>query len=283
MNEVNDNPVKTARARHWFRFRLRTMLVMVTLLTAPLGWVGLELDQRRKEKSTIAWVVEKGGEADPPNMKRDNKTSWEKTKDKWFGGQVSVVVFFDGTKVNDLSPLAELKNLELLLLNKGDHVTDLTPLEELKNLRWLKLQGIQDCDLAPLAKLSNLMDLDLRRTKVTDLSPLAQLQNLNSLNLNGTQVSDFSPLAKMKNLKTLQLMGTNLSDLSPIAELKNLEVLYLVDTQLSDLSPLAELNNLKVLQLDSNQASEERVQEIRLTHPNVNVVINRPGDSVLSY
>ena len=42
--------------RRWFRFRLRTLLVMVTAPSVPLGWVGWELDQRRKEKEVIALV-----------------------------------------------------------------------------------------------------------------------------------------------------------------------------------------------------------------------------------
>jgi hypothetical protein len=56
----NTNPV-TTKPRRWFRFRLRTLLVMVTLLSVPLGWVGWELDQRRREKKVIAWVEEMGG------------------------------------------------------------------------------------------------------------------------------------------------------------------------------------------------------------------------------
>jgi hypothetical protein len=46
--------------RRWFRFRLRTLLIMVTLLSVPLGWVGWELDQRRREKAVVSWVEEMG-------------------------------------------------------------------------------------------------------------------------------------------------------------------------------------------------------------------------------
>jgi hypothetical protein len=42
--------------RRWFQFRLRTLLVLVLLASGVFRWAGWELDQRRKEKKTIAWV-----------------------------------------------------------------------------------------------------------------------------------------------------------------------------------------------------------------------------------
>ena len=47
--------------RRWFRFRLRTLLVIITLVSGALGWVGWDLDQRRSEQVTIAWFKKMGG------------------------------------------------------------------------------------------------------------------------------------------------------------------------------------------------------------------------------
>ena len=55
--------------------------------------VGLELDQRRREKVAIAWVEEMGGEVILKNLK---------------------YLSLDGTKMRDVSRLAELKNLKNL-------------------------------------------------------------------------------------------------------------------------------------------------------------------------
>ena len=100
--------------RHWFRFRLRTLLVMVMLLSVPLGWVGWELDQRRKEKKVVGWIEEMGGEVYfYSSFPIDERSRWGKTKDKWFGERVRFVNF-NSPPVNDLSPLAELKNLEYI-------------------------------------------------------------------------------------------------------------------------------------------------------------------------
>lgn len=91
----NTNPVKT-KPRRWFRFRLRTLLVMVTLLTVPLGWVGWELDQRRREKKVVAWVEEMGGIVHfHSSFEQDERRWWEKTKDNWLGKRVLVVDLLD--------------------------------------------------------------------------------------------------------------------------------------------------------------------------------------------
>jgi Leucine-rich repeat (LRR) protein len=191
----NTNPIKT-KSRRWFRFRLRTLLVMVTLLSVPLGWVGWELDQRRREKATIDWVEKMGGQVDfLSSFPIDERSWWEQTKDKWFGEKVLFVNLND-TQLSDLSPLSELKNLELLYLD-----------------------DTQVSDLSPLAELKNIGTLDLSGTKVSNLSPLAELENLNVLFLMNTQLSDLSPLAKLKNLETLMGFGRLVSE-EQVEELK---------------------------------------------------------------
>ena len=153
--------------RRWFRFRLRTLLIMLTSLSLLLGWVGWEMDQRRKEKVVVAWIEEMGGNVYfPSSFFNDERSWWDKTKDKWFGERVWMMNFVD-TQVSDVSPLAELKNLEFLYLN-----------------------DTQVSDLSLLAELKNLTHLWLGNTQVSDLSPLAELKNLEFLYLNGLQVSD---------------------------------------------------------------------------------------------
>ena len=97
---------KALPQRRWFQLRLRTLLVLVTLASVPLSWVGWELDQRRREKQAIAWVEEMGGTV---ILKNPN------------------ILSLAGTKVRDLSPLAELKKLECLSFDRAP-VSDLSPL-----------------------------------------------------------------------------------------------------------------------------------------------------------
>jgi Leucine-rich repeat (LRR) protein len=161
--------------RRWFRFRLRTLLIMVTFLSVPLVWVGCELDQRRREKAVVAWIVELGGQVyfhsgnqngSHPLVISDERNWWEQTKDNWLGEWVQAVLL-DNTQVIDLSPLAELKNLKRLDLWSTE-VTDLSPLAELKMLKELELQQSQVSDLSPLFELKNLSYLGLMTTPVSD-------------------------------------------------------------------------------------------------------------------
>ncbi len=212
--------------RRWFQLRLRTFLVFVTLASGAFGWVGWELDQRRKENVAIALVRELGGFLYFDDRYSGLETSWwERTTNSCFGDRVCFL------------------NLE------RSQISDLSSLAELKKLTELDLRSTEVSDLSPLVGLENVKKLDISLTKVSDLSSLAGLKNLEVLNLQCTEVSDLTPLADLKNLKSLMLERTLVSDLSPLAELTNLEVLHLNCPHVNDLSPLAGLKNVRDLAL----------------------------------
>ena len=125
--------------RRWFQLRLRTLLVLVTLASGVFGWVGWELEQRRREVPAIAWVDKLGGKVYfETRIDSGFKTNWwKKTKDTLFGGNVTQISLND-TQVSDLSPLAGLSNLEGLWFS-GTAVSDLTPLAGMENLLDLDL------------------------------------------------------------------------------------------------------------------------------------------------
>ncbi len=113
--------------RRWFRFSLRTLLIVVTVLSVPLGWIGWRLGEVRRERAAITWVEDMGGRVSfHDRVKTDERSWWEKTTDKWFGGTVRWASLAN-TQVSELSPLAELKNLKTLNLNHTQ-VSDLSPL-----------------------------------------------------------------------------------------------------------------------------------------------------------
>ena len=83
-------PSAVTSAQCWLRFSLRTLLIVVTLLAVPLGWVGWRLGQVRRERATITWVEETGGEV-AFQYGTDRRSWWEESTGKWFGETVREV------------------------------------------------------------------------------------------------------------------------------------------------------------------------------------------------
>jgi len=129
--------------RRGLRFSLRTLLIVVTVLSAPLGWVGRQLLLVRRERPAIAWVEKMGGKVSFHSIIA-KRSWWEKTTDKWFGRRVAEVNL-SNTQVSDLSPLTGLKYIKVLELQYSQ-VSDLSPLAELKNLKLLRLHNTQVSD-----------------------------------------------------------------------------------------------------------------------------------------
>ena len=211
MNKETDHTPR----RRWYQFRLRTLLIFMTLFSIPFAFFGSEFRAALRDRAVASWVVSMGGHV-------DFEDRW---LEQWIGGRV-IGVHLDRTPVSDLTPLAGLKNLRTLRLF-GTPVSDLTPLAGMKDLQMLYLASTQVSDLTPLAGLKNLQMLYLANTPVSDLSPLAGLKNLTELRLDNTQVSDLSPLAGLKDLRRLNLAVTEVDDLSPLAGLKDLRRLHL--------------------------------------------------------
>ncbi|MCE9610570.1 MAG: hypothetical protein K8R23_10290 [Chthoniobacter sp.] len=159
------------------------------------------------------------------------------------------------SEVKDLTPLADLAQLQGLYLFGCTGVADLAPLASLTQLQVIDLRYCNAvADLAPLASLTKLQQLDLGGcTGVTDLAPLTGLTQLQRLHLGGcTGVADLAPLAGLAQLHTLSLFAcTGVADLAPLASLAQLGELDLTDcTGVSDLTPLAGLTRLHGLILE---------------------------------
>ena len=162
----------------------------------------------------------------------------------------------DGRKIQNISPLYDLKNLTSLSLN-DNQITVLTPLSKLINLKGLGLENNQITDLTPLSNLTNLGSLNLNNNQITDLTPLSNLTRLGFLNLNNNQITDLTPLSKLPNFSYyLYLNDNQITDLTPLSNLTKLKRLTLDSNQITDLTPLSKLTNLIHLSLDSNQITD---------------------------
>jgi internalin A len=139
------------------------------------------------------------------------------------------------SKVDELDPciFPHFTNLKELFLGAGK-LDDLGPIAGLKNLESLRASLNRVTDLKPLEKLSKMDRLDLGHTKVTDLTPLSGLTAMTELQLDDTPVADLKPLASCTKLERLSIQRTNVKDLSPLKPLENLKFLYTSGAPIDD-------------------------------------------------
>lgn len=150
--------------------------------------------------------------------------------------------------INNLAPLTELGQLEVLQLTGGKDL-DLRPLSSLTKLQQLNLVSSSLSGVEALASLKNLVFLRLGHTNVSNIEPLEKLTELRWLELSGTKLEDISPLKSLGALQTLDLGGTNVSNFSPLKYLTNLHSIYLYDTKIDALDPLIAASRLSFLEL----------------------------------
>lgn len=86
--------------------------------------------------------------------------------------------------VSDLSFLRRWPKLRrLIIIDSRTPVTDLSPLAELEELEYIELFMQNITDISPLAGKTKLLDLNLCHNDVTDLSPLYSCVNLERLHI----------------------------------------------------------------------------------------------------
>ncbi|MBC6314397.1 leucine-rich repeat domain-containing protein [Listeria grandensis] len=110
--------------------------------------------------------------------------------------------------ITDLTGIQQLSHLKTLHAegNEGGRIQQLAPLASMKNLEHLTLRNEFIQDLTPLAKLTQLQSLDLSINRITSVQALQGLTNLQTLRLTGNQVTDFRPL---EALPAVQAKDTN--------------------------------------------------------------------------
>jgi hypothetical protein len=173
---------------------------------------------------------------------------------------------FTDTSVNDLSPLAELKDLEMLTISSKSKI-DFAPLSFLKKLELLYIYDMPITDLLCFSDLKNLKSLSLSQTLIEDFSPVPSLSNLYGLFIVTDHQIDDKSLGKWENLKLLVVSWESMSfdripvgkdfskvapfDVSQISNLIKLETITIEYPKLVNYESLSNLENLKWLKLSS--------------------------------
>ncbi len=135
-------------SRQWFRFSLRTALLMLTLGAVWLGW---QVNQIRRQRLVIEWIEKSGGSVD---VRRHNDGSAVLAGPAWMrrlmgndGLQIvdSVALFGDPTEL--IREVGVFRHLEYLMV-WGD--------------------GLTDAELTWLADMSSLRKIDIRSRRFSD-------------------------------------------------------------------------------------------------------------------
>src|SRR6185295_7289878 len=105
------------RKRRWFRYRLRTLLVLITAVAIGLGWVTKE---RRESQSQIRIAeilrangagVEFVGQFDDESTAE--QSCWRASLSSLLGPRV-LGVYMEQSRLDDFAPLAGLQDLRIL-------------------------------------------------------------------------------------------------------------------------------------------------------------------------
>ena len=149
----------TVRRRRWHQYSLRTLLILITVICCGLGWVGVKVQQGRKQKEVVDAFTKAGG-IFGYEYQYDANRRWHRDAEPpgppWLRSLLGDDFFRNPNEV-DLS-VAHLT------------AADFKHLQEMTKLKWLKLGGTQvtDAVLDNLKGLPQLEDLFVTSTSVTD-------------------------------------------------------------------------------------------------------------------
>ena len=206
------SPVRTSR-RRFLRFSLRTMLVVVLVLSVWFGWMA---NLARRQRNAVRRATELGASM-AFAFQLDERNGWIRDPQPWAPGWLRNAVGED-----------YFRRIVIVNFDEGSDPTDgdLALLENFPDLRQLTLfnrRKITDDGLrfiAPLRKL-RVLTLDGTQVRGPGLRHISDLENLELLTLRDTDVTDagLKHLVALKRLKRILLGGTNVTK-NGIAELQ---------------------------------------------------------------
>lgn len=189
------------------QFTLRTLLVLVVLVSIACAWFGKEVNRAHQQQRTVGELQKAGG-----IVQYDYQ--WSEATERFdpFVGPPTPVWF---RRIFGEHVLVSV--IRVTLVNRDFDDEDLARLSTFSDLQILTVSGtgLTDAGLAHLAKMKNLRKLDLSRTGITDagLRHLTGLTRLQTLSLENTQITHagLTHLMALPSIRFLDLANTNVT------------------------------------------------------------------------
>ena len=164
----------------------------------------------------------------------------------------------------DFAATCQLGWIRKLEFDSGNEkINDLSPLADLKGLRKLKLRQLgasktAKLDIAPIAQLKSLIDIELYSTKVTSTRALAGLSKLRRVSLHMSSVDSIDFLKGTPEVRELNMYGRShtFKNYKPLLGLKKLRILNIyMNPQATDklLAPLSAITSLREIRMSNGR------------------------------
>lgn len=274
------------------QFSLATLFSTVLAMAIPLGWLGWEIDQARKQHAIVVSIHEKRGTVLYPD---DSLRSSALAKGcSNLLNQVLGRDFFSDPRCVSMSRVRDedielvrgLDRLRYLQLENASLTHEsLRKLQGFRELRVLHLScsyntPMGDTGFEQLRGLTELESLWLLGTDITDagLVHIRGMKKLESLTVSVHRLSDqgLSHLAELDRIESLAIYGGRITDagLAFIQKLSRLERLDLQSTDLTDagVDSIKGFHNLRTLNLQGTKVTTDGARRLREALPNCHVM-----------
>ena len=178
--------------------------------------------------------------------------------------------------IKDLTPLSNLKKLELLRLSHNE-ISDVSPLKDLTGLKYLYISHNNISDISSLKNLANLESFDFAVNKITDMSIVENFKNLKLLDIYSNKISNINYIKELEKLTYFRADSNNIENIDALKNLKLLEDLDLGNNKLKDTSVLNGLINLKKLSLKGNNIKNLNLNKL-INLDDLNIENNKISD-----
>jgi hypothetical protein len=277
-------PREASGRRRWLRFSLRTMLVVVTVLSV---WLGVKVNQARRQKEAVAalkalgmhfYYAHQRDDAYPHGIAPGRELDVPEWLDNLAGPDFfRTVISVQGSSPvsdEDLTHLAGLPYIERLYVTGfGKDVSD-WELDQLRRPDRLIAPGargnnVSDAGLAHLRRPDWLVTFGARDTLIGDgfVKRLQGATRLERLELGWSRITDEGLLAirKLTKLKELYLWGTKITD-GGMAALRNMTALESLELDWTDITDAGLIHLKDAKHLRYLSLSRTRVTDAGLVH-----------------